>query len=101
MNTSGKDRGSVRWSLDLPKSALWHTMVHGTANSPKALHGINGGTHSREILVISASEKMAGWTCIDGTNGAVHASGEKSFESRIIQVLPLHGGPMVMYKGAT
>ena len=93
MNTSGKDRGSIRWSLDLPKTSSWHTMVHGTVNAPKALHGINGGTHSREILVISASEQVAQWTCIDGTNGAVHASGEKSFESRIIQVLPLHGGP--------
>ena len=92
MNTSGKDRGSIRWSLDLPKTASWHTMVHGTTNSPKAQHGINGGTHSREILVISASEKTVEWTCVDGTNGAVHASGKQSFESPVVQVLPLHGG---------
>ncbi|KAL3914175.1 MAG: hypothetical protein SGILL_006204 [Bacillariaceae sp.] len=52
MTTAGENRGSIRWSLDLPKSAMWHSMVHGTTNSAKAVNGINGNPHSREILVL-------------------------------------------------
>jgi hypothetical protein len=92
MITSGEDRGSIRWKLDLPKNAKWHTMVHGTMNSPKAIHGINGGTHSREILVLSASDEKIEWTCLDGTNGAKHSSGEVAFDASVVQVLPMYGG---------
>jgi ER membrane protein complex subunit 1, C-terminal len=92
MITSGEDRGSIRWKLDLPKTAKWHTMVHGTMNSPKAIHGINGGTHSREILVLSAADEKMAWTCLDGTNGAKHSSGEVAFDAPVVQVLPMYGG---------
>jgi hypothetical protein len=92
MNTSGDDRGAVLWSLDLPKQAKWHTLVHGTANSANAMHGINGGTHSREILVLSASESSVEWKCIDGTSGAVHAQDTMPVSSDVIQVLPIYGG---------
>jgi hypothetical protein len=91
MNTAGTDRGSMRWSLDLPKTALWHTMVHGTTNSAKAVHGINGGTHSREILVISVAPHVVEWKCIDGTNGHVHAESAASISSPVSQVIPIYG----------
>lgn len=92
LNTSGgSHRGTIRWSVDLPKDAKWHTMVHGTTNSPTALHGINGGTHSREILVLSATSHSVEWMCIDGTNGAVNTQGSVEVFSSIVQVLPLYG----------
>eukprot|EP00526_Cylindrotheca_closterium_P002999 CAMPEP_0113617062 /NCGR_PEP_ID=MMETSP0017_2-20120614/8574_1 /TAXON_ID=2856 /ORGANISM="Cylindrotheca closterium" /LENGTH=1007 /DNA_ID=CAMNT_0000526421 /DNA_START=127 /DNA_END=3147 /DNA_ORIENTATION=- /assembly_acc=CAM_ASM_000147 len=92
LNTSGEDRGKVRWSLDLLKSAEWHTMVHGTTNSNSAVHGINGGTHSREILVLSASKGSVEWKCIDGTTGAVNAQDSVSISSPVLQVIPMYGG---------
>jgi hypothetical protein len=91
MSTSGGERGSLRWTLDLPKNAEWHTMVHGTSNSPKALHGINGGTHSREILALSGTPNAVEWSCLDGTNGVVHVQGTVSVSSPVLQVLPIYG----------
>ncbi len=91
IKTSGNDRGSIRWSLDLPRTASWHTMVHGTTNSPNALHGINGGTHSREILVVSAMRDSVEWKCLDGTNGVIHAHETTSISSPIAQVIPVYG----------
>lgn len=89
--TSGSDRGSIRWSLSLPKSADWHVMVHGTTNSHKATHGINGGTDSREILVLSAASLSMEWKCIDGTSGAIHTQGVVPIASPVIQVIPMYG----------
>jgi len=91
LETSGPNRGSMRWSLDLPNTALWHTMVHGTTNSPAAFHGINGGTHSREILVISAASDFVEWKCIDGASGAVHAASTSTVTSPVSQVIPIYG----------
>lgn len=92
MDTSGgTHRGAIRWSLDLPKTAIWHSMVHGTTNSVSALHGINGGTHSREILVLSATQPAVEWMCIDGTSGAVNAQGSIAISSPILQVMPIYG----------
>jgi len=91
MSTSGADRGSIRWSLDLPKTALWHSMVHGTTNAAKAAHGIHGDTHSREILVLSASPNKVDWMCIDGTSGAINAQDSIPITSPIQQVVPVYG----------
>lgn len=91
MSTSGGDRGSIRWSLDLPKTALWHSMVHGTTNAAKAAHGIHGDTHSREILVLSASAGRVDWMCIDGTSGAINAQDSIPVASPIKQVVPMYG----------
>jgi hypothetical protein len=91
MDTSGEDRGSIRWSVDLPTDAVWHTMVHGTTNSANSLHGINGGTHSREILVLSPSQSSVDWKCVDGTNGAIHAQGAIDIPSPVLQVIPIYG----------
>jgi hypothetical protein len=91
MSTSGADRGSIRWSLDLPKTALWHSMVHGTTNAAKAAHGIHGDTHSREILVLSASPNKVDWMCIDGTSGAINAQDSIPITAPIQQVVPVYG----------
>jgi len=91
LSSSGADRGSIRWSLDLPKTALWHSMVHGTTNAPKAVHGIHGDTHSREILVLSASPGRVDWMCIDGTSGAVNAQDSIPVAATIRQVVPVYG----------
>jgi len=91
MSTAGKDRGLIRWSLDLPKKTIWHSMVHGTTNAAKAAHGIHGDTHSREILVLSASSASIDWMCIDGTSGAVNAQDSVAISSPVVQVLPVYG----------
>ena len=91
MATSGKSRGTIRWSLDLPKTAMWHSMVHGTTNSAKAVHGINGDTHSREILVLSASPTSLDWMCVDGTSGAVNAQDSIQVDSAVVQIVPIYG----------
>ena len=91
MSTAGKDRGSIRWSLDLPKKAIWHSMVHGTTNSAKATHGIHGDTHSREILVLSVSSASVDWMCIDGTSGAINSQDSIKISSPVVQVLPVYG----------
>jgi len=91
MSTAGEDRGSLRWSLDLPKTALWHSMVHGTTNAATAAHGIHGDTHSREILVLSVSPDRVDWMCIDGTSGAINAQDSVPVSSPIRQVLPVYG----------
>ena len=91
MSTSGSNRGDILWSVDLPKNAEWHRLVHGTTNAPKATHGINGGTHSREILVLSATPSSMEWTCVDGTNGVVNAEGSTPIYSKVAQVIPIFG----------
>lgn len=94
MSMGGENRGSVEWTVDLPNSAVWHKLVHGTSNSPKAIHGINGGTHAREVMVVSALEDGTNiaWQCIDGTHGDVHAEGSVASTSPVVQVVPLLGG---------
>lgn len=91
IDTSGDNRGFIRWSLDLLKSADWHALVHGTTNSPKAMHGINGGTHSRELLVLSSSSTQVEWKCVDGANGAVFSEGTVPVTSKVLQVMPIFG----------
>lgn len=93
MPTSASSRGTVEWAVDLPQEAVWHSLVHGTASSKAEVHGINGGTHSPEVLVLSSlpDNKMA-WTCLDGITGEVHSSEVTTISSPISQVLPLFGG---------
>eukprot|EP00934_Nitzschia_sp_Nitz4_P001093 Nitzschia sp. Nitz4//scaffold46_size129759//126483//129611//NITZ4_003529-RA/size129759-processed-gene-0.175-mRNA-1//-1//CDS//3329552679//1093//frame0 len=91
VTTSGADRGSIRWMLNLPVSAKWHTMVHGTTNSKSSLNGVNGGTDSREILVLSSLEDSVQWKCIDGTSGVVHSEDLVSSSSPISQIIPIYG----------
>ena len=91
MSTFGEDRGSIRWSLDLPKTAMWHSMVHGTTSAANLVNGIQGDTHSREILVLSASPQKLDWMCIDGTSGAVNAQDTIPLTSPIEQVVPIYG----------
>mmetsp|Transcript_16370 Transcript_16370/g.33730 ORF Transcript_16370/g.33730 Transcript_16370/m.33730 type:complete len:990 (-) Transcript_16370:81-3050(-) len=91
MSTGGADRGSIRWSLDLPKTAVWHSMVHGTSNAANLANGIHGDTHSREILVLSASPGQVDWMCIDGTSGAINAQDSVAITSPIQQVVPVYG----------
>jgi hypothetical protein len=93
MPTSGASRGTIQWTVDLPHAAEWHALVHGTASSKTVAHGINGGTHSPEVLVLSSmpDSKME-WTCLDGTTGEVHSSGSSPLSSPVVQVMPLFGG---------
>jgi hypothetical protein len=92
MELAGSNRGSVAWSVDLTPHASWHKLVHGTSNSPKAVHGIQGGTHAREVLVLSGNSGSVQWKCIDGTHGEVHAEGTLEILSEVLQVIPLVGG---------
>lgn len=93
MPTSGPSRGSISWMVDLPQTAEWHALVHGTASSTSIAHGINGGTHSPEVLVLSSlPDSKIEWTCLDGTTGGVHSSGSSSLSSPVVQVMPLFGG---------
>lgn len=90
MDTFGDTRGKLRWTIDLPPMAEWHTIIHGTSSSATAVHGGNGGTHSREVLVLSSLDDRMEWSCVDGTTGTVHASGSVQLPSQVIQVVPLY-----------
>jgi len=91
MELSGSKRGSILWTLDLLPQASWHKLVHGTFNAPKATHGIQGGTHARELLVVSAGPSQIDWKCVDGTHGDVHAEGSLKISSPVLQVIPMVG----------
>lgn len=93
MPTSGSSRGSIAWKIDLPQLAVKHSMVHGTSSSKAEVHGINGGTHSPEVLVMSLfADSSIEWTCLDGITGEVHNSATVAFSSPVSQVVPLFGG---------
>ena len=93
MSTSGSSRGSIKWTVDLPQSAAWHSLVHGTSSSKAEVHGINGGTHSPEVLVLSSfADNTIEWTCLDGITGEVHSSAGTESTSPVVQVVPLFGG---------
>lgn len=90
--TTGNQRGSVAWTVDLPSDASWHTMVRGTASSSAVVHGINGGTHSPDVLVLSAKANEMVWTCMDGATGEVHDTGSSTMAAPVAQVVPVFGG---------
>lgn len=93
MPTSGASRGTIKWTVDLPQAAEWHALVHGTASTKTVVHGVNGGTHSPEVLVLSSlPDSRMEWTCLDGTTGEVHSSGSSPLSSPVVQVMPLFGG---------
>ena len=92
MPLSGEKRGSVLWTVDLSSQAVWHKLVHGTFNAHKATHGIHGGTHARELLVVSGLSNSVEWKCVDGTNGDIHAEGAFDISSPVKQLLPMLGG---------
>lgn len=95
MDTAGTARAEIRYQVDLPEDAEWHKMVHGTANSQQSMHGIHGGTHTREVLILSSvpsgNGKEIHWTCLDGTNGDIHAQGSVAVSSSVAQIAPLVG----------
>jgi len=99
MDTVGPNRGKIRYSIDLPRNVEWHRMVHGGPSSTKLEHGINGGTHSRDVLVLSlvdssgSSSKTLEWTCVDAANGVVHSRSSVTLPSAIAQVVPTPGAP--------
>ncbi|KAI2489725.1 Protein of unknown function (DUF1620) [Fragilaria crotonensis] len=90
--TVGKTRGTVTWKLDLPSDASWHTMVHGTASSAALVHGINGGTHSPDVLVLSSTPGETTWSCLDAVTGVIHATGSAASSAPVAQVIPIFGG---------
>lgn len=95
MDTVGSSRGSVKYQVDLPANAEWHKLIHGSANAHKATHGIHGGTHTREVLIVSSVPSSGGkeihWLCFDGTNGDIHAKGSIAVSSSVAQIAPLAG----------
>jgi hypothetical protein len=95
MDTVGSSRGSVKYQVDLPAKAEWHKLIHGSANAHKGAHGIHGGTHTREVLIVSSVPSSGGkeihWMCFDGTNGDIHAKGSIAVSSSVAQIAPLAG----------
>jgi ER membrane protein complex subunit 1, C-terminal len=102
MSTSagqGRGRGSLLYRLDLPETATWTRLIHGTTNSVMARHGINGATHARTVLVLSSSQSLSAtsetgqqqldWVCVDGTTGSVHSKGSFTVSSPVLQVVPM------------
>jgi ER membrane protein complex subunit 1, C-terminal len=114
LHTSGgkQRRGTVRYQIDLPPVPHQHRIVHGSVNSQSGSHGINGGAHTREVLVVSyipksvtdgsssnnqnteqgTNHQIVQYTCFDGTNGIVMAKGSMELplsSSKIIQIVPV------------
>lgn len=90
--TFGEHRGTVAWKLDLPTAATWHTMVHGTASSASLVHGIHGGIHSSDVLILSSTPAETIWSCLDGVTGTVHSTGSSASTAPITQIIPIFGG---------
>lgn len=90
METIGEARSSLRYKIDLPE-AKWHKIIRGNTNALSSLHGIGGGTHVRDILVVSYSDREKGihWKCLDGVTGVESASSFIDLGSPIVQILPL------------
>lgn len=91
---AGDARGSIMWSLSLPKNALWHKLVHGTVNSVKVTNRINGGIHTPEVLVVSPRSDNTNieWICLEGTHGDIHNSGTiPNMASHIVRIVPPAG----------
>lgn len=76
VDTSGKRRAEVRYTLDLPESA-WHRLVHGG--------------HNRDVLVLSQSSVAFHWVCFDGASGLVHKQGSVETGASAVQIIPMPG----------
>ena len=90
--TAGSKRGKPTWMMNLPQKASRHVLVQGTASSSSTIHGINGGTHSHEVLILSSLTGGTQWTCLDGITGKIHASGSSQTPAAIRQIIPIFGG---------
>ena len=90
--TAGSTRGKPTWMMNLPKTASRHVLVQGTASASSTINGINGGTHSHEVLVLSSLAGETQWTCLDGITGNIHASGSSPTPAAIRQIIPVFGG---------
>eukprot|EP00977_Amphora_coffeiformis_P003499 scaffold655_cov162-Amphora_coffeaeformis.AAC.20 len=90
METIAESRSSLRYKIDLP-DAKWHKIIRGNTNALSSLHGIGGGTHARDMLVVSYSDEPKGihWKCLDGVTGVESGSSFVSLGSPIVQILPL------------
>ncbi len=90
MGTTDPHRGELVWTLPLPTQAKWHSLVHGKASAAVGVNGINGGTHSRDVLILSNVIDSMQWHCFDGTTGVVHQQGSVALPvSPVVQVVPL------------
>ena len=90
--TSGSGRGHPSWVLNLPMTASRHVLVQGTSSSSSTVNGINAGTHSHEVLILSILIGETQWSCLDGITGVVHGSGTLSTPASIRQIIPIFGG---------
>ena len=90
--TAGNSRGKPRWMMDLPDAANRHVLVQGNPSSFSNIHGINGGTHSHEVLILSVLPDETKWTCLDGITGKVHNNGSSPTPTPIRQIIPVFGG---------
>lgn len=90
METISETRSSLRYQIDLPE-AKWHKIIRGNTNALSSTNGIGGGTHARDILVVSYIDKQKGihWRCVEGTTGVVSDSSFVELGAPIAQILPL------------
>ena len=93
IETAGEKRSSIRYQIDLPESATWHRMIHGSSNSKSGAHGVNGRASTRDVLILSYTDdsRTVDWICVDGTIGKVHATSSFVVPAPILQILPLAG----------
>ncbi|GKY93103.1 hypothetical protein MPSEU_000278500 [Mayamaea pseudoterrestris] len=91
MDTIGEHRAQVSFVVNLPNdSGTKHVMVHGAANGPRGTHGIQGGTLSKQVLIVSHSADQLHWNCIDGTTGyTLSSKANVHLSSPIVQILPV------------
>ena len=90
MDTASENRSSLRYQIDLP-NAKWHKLIRGSTNAVSSVHGIGGGTHARDILVVSYSDEQGGiyWKCLDGTSGVESGSDFVKLAAPVAQIIPL------------
>ena len=90
MDTISSSRASLRYQVDLP-DASWHKIIRGHTNALSSVQGIGGGTHGRDILVVSYSdaEKRVHWKCMDATTGLESVASSLKLSAPITQIIPI------------
>jgi hypothetical protein len=93
IETAGDKRSMIRYQVDLPDTAIWHRMIHGSVNAKVGVHSINGRAQTRDVLIVSYTEdsQRVDWVCLDGTIGKVHDTGSFHVSSPVAQILPISG----------
>lgn len=85
-------QGALRYQLDLPVTARWHRLIHGSTNG--------SGGHPHDVLALSYLGSEMRWLCWDGTTGHGKDEGVLTVSEEIQQILPVASASDACRQGA-